>query len=426
MTPADLVVACDMGTTSFRVLVSETTPRGELRILGCSEVPVAGYRDGDFVDLRTGSRALARALKLAEAAADVDIAAFYYNIAGSHLRSIWARGQVQVGPSPRVIGDEDLSAVLARARSLAVPFDKWILAVNPVEYAVDRVRGIVDPRGRIGSQLEVEAHLITGSRSVVRNVEHAIETAGYSVAGRAVDVLAAAAALLSPAEQEAGVLLVDMGGQSTQWVVFRHGRIAGQGQIPWGGTHLTADLAHGLRLSQEEAEQVKCQRGVALRSLVEEASPEILFEQESPEETPGLVAAILEPRLEEIAGLVWEGIGDGSLASSLSAGAILTGGGSRCQGSASLCEEVFGLPVRCRYLPPEGLLDFEQLADGQWATAVGLSLWALETRDEIGSQASRPASPREGLWRRLRRRLRAGGKMQAIAHNGLACGSWMW
>lgn len=401
MEAGQLIVACDFGTTSFRAMVSEMLESGGIRVLGCGELPVIGYQDGDFVDMPAGSRAVARVMRLVEAAADVDISAFYYNIAGSHLSSVWARGQVQVGPGPRTIENDDLEAVLGKARSLAVPFDNWILAVNPVEYAVDRVRGIVDPRGRIGSQLEVEAHLITGSRSVVRNIEHAIGMAGYDVAGRAVDILAAALALLGTEEQEEGVLLIDIGGRATNWAVFRNNRIVGNGMVPWGGCHLTGDLAHGLRIGLDHAEQIKREQGVVLRSLVEDISPEILFEEDRPEATGGLVAAILEPRLEEIVGLVKDGLGDAHQLATLGAGIVLTGGGSRCQGSARLCEEVFGLPVQHRFLPAN-LVGARHLGESQWATAVGLSTWAAGKHrsepDDIGARPD-PAPP---FWLRLR------------------------
>ncbi|MFH1842885.1 MAG: cell division protein FtsA [bacterium] len=401
MNTGQLIVACDFGTTVFRALVTETTLEGGLRVLGCGEIPTIGFQDGDFIDMRTGSRGIARVMRLVEAAADVDVSAFYYNIAGSHLRSVWARGQVQVGPGPRAIERDDLEAVLAKARSLAVPFDNWILAVNPVEYSVDRIRGIVDPQGRIGSQLEVEAHLITGSRSVVHNIEQAINMAGYEVAGRAVDVLSAATALLSPAEQEEGVLLIDVGGRATNWALLRNDRIVGNGMVPWGGCHLTSDLAHGLRVSLDRAARIKRERGLALRSLSQESSLEALFEEERPEETPSLVAAILEPRLEEIFSLVKQALGDSHKLASLSAGVVLTGGGVRCEGSAALCEEVFGLPVQKRYLPVE-FADVEALADGQWATAVGLSIWAAGKPLLEPEQTNTTEMPGLPFWHRIR------------------------
>ncbi len=400
MSTGRLIVACDFGTTTFRTLVSEIGAGGELALLGAGAVPAGGYRDGDFVDLRVGSRHIARAVAAAEAAADVDISAFHCNVSGSHLKALTARGQVQIGPVPRAITEADVDGALAKARSIVIPFDHCILAANPVDFAVDRVRGIVDPRGRIGSQLEVEAHLVTGSGSVVRNVDRAVSLAGYEVAGRAVDVLAAAECLLERDEREEGVLLIDIGGRSTQWALFRGGRIAGSGTVPWGGWHMTADLAHGLRITHAEAEQAKQQRGIALRSLVEGTDFEALFDEERPEETPGLIAAILEPRLEEVFSLVKRDLGNGFQPSALGQGIVLTGGGSRCRGSAALCEEVFGVPVRCRYVPA-GLAGVEKLGQGQWATALGLTLWAA--RDSRQAAVAAEGSVEGGaLWRRVR------------------------
>ena len=412
MSRGRLIVACDFGTTTFRALVTELLPSGELEFVSCSELPSAGFADGDFVDLRLGSRCIARLLQEVETAAEIDISGFTYNIAGSHLRSVWARGQVQIGPGPRVIKNSDLDAVLAKARSLVIPFDNWILAVNPVEYAVDRVKGIIDPRGRIGSQLEVEAHLITGSRSVVRNVELAIETAGFDVAGRAVEILGTAYALLSAEEREHGVLLIDVGGQVTNWAVFRNGRIAGNGTVPWGGCTLTSDLAHGLRVSAEEAEAIKCEQGVVLRSLEQDVSTAVLFEEACPEITPGLIAAILEPRLEEVFSLVKNDMRDSRPLSTLGAGVVLTGGGSRCRGSVQLCDEVFDMPVTRRH-EAAGLSGGRRLSDGQWATAAGLSIWAAGAVPAIDSPPDDRRDTPVGFFDKLSgifRRGRSGGE----------------
>ncbi len=380
-----VIVACDFGTTVFRAVAVEVLDDGRLAVLGAASERAAGFQDGDFVDLRAGSRAIQRTLRALESAAELEVEAFFHNVAGPHLRSVWARGQVQVGSAPRAIRDRDIEAVIAKARSLAIPFDHQILAVNPVSYTVDRVGNIVDPRGRTGSQLEVQAHLITGSRSVVRNVEQAIDAAGYTAAGHAVDVLAAAACLVSEAEKDAGVLLVDIGGLATHWAMLRAGRLVGVGSVPWGGMHLTRDLSHGLRVELDAAERLKCARGVALRSLVESASLDVLFDDDRPQETPGLVAAILEPRLEEILTLVKSDLGSDRPLTDLAAGLILTGGGSRCDGSVPLCEEVFGMSVQPRFLPDD-LPGAEHLGEGQWATALGLALWA-------GAGAVEPQAP---------------------------------
>ncbi len=401
MENGELIVACDFGTTLFRALVVESDGRGGLRLLGVGEAPAAGFQDGDFVDLRSGSRAIARAVRAAEAVADVDISGFYYNIAGSHLRSLWARCQHQIGPGPREITQADMDTGLQKARSIAIPFDHSILVATPVSYSVDRVRGIVDPRGRIGSQLEVEVHLVTGSRSVLRNVERAVQMASYEVAGWDIDVLAAASALLTDGERREGVLLIDVGGRVTNWALFREGRIAGNGMVPWGGVHLTSDLAHGLRVGLDDAEAVKRERGIALRSLAGGADPEQLFDEDEPEATPGLIAAILEPRFEEILTLVKEDIGAGFRPAALRAGVVLTGGGSRCRGSDDLCEQVFALPTRLRYLP-HGMGGLDALAGGQWATALGLLTWAV---GQHAADAEVPAgdgpAPAGGLLRRL-------------------------
>ena len=388
MSQGRLIVACDFGTTTFRALVTETNEHGDLEVVGFAQEKAEGFLDGDFIDLGKGSRCIARTMRQLEAESDIYVTGFTYNISGSHLHSVRATAQVPIGPGPRPIREADLEEARTRARSMSIPFDQKILAVTPVEYAVDRVRGIVDPLGRMGSQLEMQAHLITGSRSVLHNVENAIETAKYKPLGEEVDILATGRALLRPADLEQGVMLIDCGGLATSWAVYRKGAIVAGGMVPLGGEHMTADLAHGLRISGEEAEQVKVTRGVVLRSLVKETSIQALFEEERPEETPGLIAAILEPRVEEIFTYVKSDFGDLRELAGLGAGVVLTGGGSRCRGTRQLCEEVFDLPVQRRHLP-RGLIGADKLPEGQWASVLGLSMWAAQDAEGLAENEDR-------------------------------------
>ena len=399
MGQARLIVACDFGTTTFRALVTEITDDGDLEVVGFAREPAEGFLDGDFIDLGSGSRCIARTMRALEAQSDIYVSGFTYNISGSHLHSVRATAQVPIGPGPRPIRESDLEESRRRARSMSIPFDHKILAVTPVEFAVDRVRGVVDPVGRLGSQLEMQAHLITGSRSVLHNLENAIETAKYKPLGEEVDVLATSRALLTEADMDQGVMLIDMGGQATNWAVFRKGAIVANGLVPLGGEHLTNDLSHGLRIPLERAVRVKHERGVVLRSLEQEASTHVLFEETRPEETPGLIAAILEPRTEEIFTYVKIDFGDLRMLAGLQAGVVLTGGGSMCRGTRQLCEEVFDLPVQRRYLPPN-LVGAERLPRDQWATVVGLSMWAAG--DAEGENAVDESGPALGLLHRIK------------------------
>ncbi len=404
MSQGRLLVACDFGTTMFRALATELGPNGQLEVVGCAQEKAEGFQDGDFVNLGAGSRCIARTMRALEADGEIYVTGFTYSISGSHLRSVRATAQVPIGPGPRPIRPVDVDEARNRARSMAIPFDHKILTVTPVEFAVDRVRGIVDPVGRVGSQLEMQAHLITGSRSVLHNIENAVETAKYRPLSEEVDVLAAGEALVTAGEREEGAMLVDVGGHATNWAVYRKGAVVASGSVPLGGHHLSNDLAHGLRISLEEAEKVKRARGVVLRSLVEQVPIEVLFEEERPEETPGIVAAVLEPRFEEILSYVKKDFGDRRELGRLAAGVVLTGGGARCRGSAQLCEEVFDLPTECRWLPP-GLRGAERLPKGQWATVVGLSLCVARDTAEAGDEADQRRSG-SGLLGRLRGLLR--------------------
>jgi cell division protein FtsA len=401
MENGQLVVTCDLGTTTFRVLVTNVQPDG-LHVLGSGIADAAGFRDGDFIDLSSGSRALEEAVHQAEISADVDITGFYYSIAGSHLHSLRACSQLQLEPVRRAVTETDVEKVMGRAHSIAIPFDHAILVANPVGFSVDGIGGIFDPVGRLGSQLEVEAHLITGSGTVQQNVEEAFSRIKREPVGWCVDILAASAVLLSDQEKENGAVLVDMGGASTQWVLFLSGEIAGFGMIPLGGRHLTDDLSHGLKVSGPEAQQIKETRGIALRSLTEAIDPEVLFAEEKPAESPGLIAAILEPRLEEIFAMVKKDIGSALQSNNLRAGIVLTGGGVRCEGTDELAEEVFQLRVETRLLPAD-IPGAEHLSGGQWATALGLATWAAGDRGvpEIQESEEVASGGLKGMFRKI-------------------------
>ena len=400
-----LIVACDFGTSQFRAVVTEANSSGDLEVLGCAQLPAAGFEDGDFVDQGAAREAIAALMKGLEAATDIYVSGFTYNLSGSHLRSVRATSQLPIQHGPRPITERDVEEAKLRAGTMDIPFDNKILAITPVEYAVDRVRGIVDPINRVGSHLEMQALLITGSRSVLHNLENAIEAAGFQPLSDEVDVLAAGVARLTKRDREKGVLLVDIGGRTTQWAVYDKGSVVANGMVPWGGDHLTTDLSHGLRIEREEAEQVKRLRGVVLRSLTGGSSVDALFEEDRPEETPGLVAAILEPRLEEILTLVKRDFGDQRRLAGLGSGVVLTGGGSRCRGTTELAEEVFDLPVQARFLP-ERVRGEELLEDGQWATALGLAQWVAVDAAFLSGMDDRGGGG--GWWGRLRRFLGLG------------------
>lgn len=205
-------------------------------------------------------------------------------------------------------------------------------------------------------------------------------------------------------------MLIDIGGQATNWVVQRQGAVLACGSVPLGGHHLSNDLAHGLRIPLAEAEKIKQMRGVVLRSLVDAVPVDVLFEEERPEETPGLVAAILEPRFEEILTYVKRDFGDMRELARLGGGVVLTGGGSRCDGSRELCEEVFDLPAQVRYLPA-GLRGVERLQPGQWATVIGLSLCVA--RDQADAGPDDDPGPGGNLLGKLRRVFRPKNKAMA-------------
>jgi len=389
METGQLIVACDLGTTIFRAMVVKYLGGGRVEVVGTGEMPCVGFKDGDFTDVGAGVEALKDCLKQAETTANVFVSGFYYNVSGSHLRAFDARSQLRLEPQRRPITQQDVDAVMERAHSISIPFDHSILVANPVAFTVDGIGGISNPVDRQGSHLEVEAHLITGSRSIIGNNENTITKAEYEPVGWCIDILATSAVLLEAEEKERGVLCIDIGGTHSDWILFREGKLAGCGMVPCGGLHLSSDLAQGLRIQLGEAESVKRDRGRVLRHAGDDIDPGVLFAEADPQESPALIAAILEPRMEEILNAVKTVVGERLDPAVLGHGVVLTGGGARCDGTPELAEEIFGLPAEYRdHRHLSGQV--KALPDsGNWSTCLGLIHWAL------GDEAPDIETPRE-------------------------------
>ncbi len=338
----------DLGTTKVSAMIAQVE-NGEVRLLGAGTAPVAGMRQGVVVDIEQASKAIRAALNDAEQMAGMTVKRLSVGAAGEHIRSLNSRGVVSIDDIDAEITSDDVVRVIDASRSLHLPPEREILHTIPGEYIVDNQRGIRHPAGMFGSRLEARVHIVTAARAAIDNIAKAVDLAGAELEEIVFEPLASAAAVLSPDEREMGVMLLDIGGGTTDVLIASEDGIQASGVIGLGGNNITSDVAYGLRTSQRHAEEIKVRHGCALSSMVgDNAVIEVntLGANENRRLAKQMLSGIIEPRVTELFGLIDKQIEDNGLKSVMGAGVVLTGGTAMLKGIRELAEQVFDLPVR--------------------------------------------------------------------------------
>jgi cell division protein FtsA len=372
MSDTDTIIAgLDLGTTKVCAIVAEATAEG-LDIIGIGSVPSRGLRKGVVVNIESTVQAIRAAIEQAETMAGVEIEAVYAGIAGSHVRGINQDGVAAI--ATREVSREDVRRVLEQAKAIPLPGDRQVLHVLPQEYIVDDQDGIKAPVGMSGVRLEARVHLVTAAQSAAQNIIKCAERCDLHVAEVVLEPLASAAAVLSEDEKEIGAALVDIGGGTTDVILYVDGAVVHTSVIPIGGINLTNDIATGLRTPMAEAERIKIKYGCASTAMVdEEETVEVpSVGGRPPRIIPRhVLCQIIEPRAEEIFQAVGHLIQETGYADMLASGVVVTGGTTQLDGMPELAEQVLGLPVR-RGTPVGigGLLDV--VRSPAYATGVGL------------------------------------------------------
>src|SRR4029077_18985704 len=261
-------VGLDIGTTKISCIVADMNGTGELRVVGVGNAPSEGLRRGVVVDLEKTVASIVRAVEEAERMAGVPVKSATAGIAGDHIRSINSRGVIAVARKDNEIGPADVDRVVEAAKAIAIPLDREIIHVIPQEFIVDDQDGIKDPIGMSGVRLEAEVHIITGAVTSAKNICRAIQRAGLKVNDLVLEPLASSHAVLGDDERDLGVVLLDIGGGTTDVAVFFEGSIRHTAIIPFGGANVTSDIAIGLRTPIDKAEHLKIQFGSARAALV--------------------------------------------------------------------------------------------------------------------------------------------------------------
>ncbi|NPV48108.1 MAG: cell division protein FtsA [Armatimonadetes bacterium] len=375
----DHVVGIDIGTTKICTVVGRATEAGVLEVCGVGLHPSHGLRQGVVVDRQKTIVSIKESVGQAERMAGIEIGGAYVGISGDHITSTNATGRVHTGPAGEVTADDVDKAVQSARDSVSLTADREIIHSIVRDFAVDGQQGVARPIGMSGRRLDAEVHIVTGMASVIANISRCVEEAGVTVQQQVLEPLATSLAVLTEAERDLGVILVDIGGGTTDIAVFLDNSIYHTAAIAVAGNRVTRDLAKLLQISMEEAEAVKCRWGRALASAVP-GDDEVLVTSADGESRRNvkqrLIAEVIQARLEEIFELVYADVKRSGAGDLCAGGVVLSGGGSQLPDTAKLASAVMG-DMSVRVGKPRGLSGLvRNVSSPIHATGVGLAIQA--------------------------------------------------
>ena len=399
------IVGLDVGTTKIACIIGEVDENGELKLVGVGVSPSEGLRKGVVINIDKTVRSITKAVEEAELMAGVDVEEAYVGIAGDHIRSINSKGVIAVSRADNEITQSDVERVIGAAKAVAIPMDREILHVIPVEFIVDDQTGIHEPIGMSGVRLEAEVHIVTGAVTSAQNIYKSVEKAGLRVKDIVLQPLASSYAVLEDDEKELGVALIDMGGGTSDIAIFIDNSIPQTSVVSRGGRNITSDVAIGIRTPLEKAEEIKVKYGYALssRARADEYIPVPgVGGRDQREISRSVLASIIEPRVEEIFNLALREIKRTGYTEMLGAGIILTGGCALMEGVAELAENVFQMPVKIGV--PGGFGGLTETARSpHHATGVGLVRYGMMQHDDnTGSVRLRNEESFNRIFRRMK------------------------
>jgi cell division protein FtsA len=368
----NVIVGLDVGTTKICAIVGEVVNDG-LEFRGISTSASRGLRKGVVVNVEAAVESIRNAVKAAESSAGAEINSVYVGISGGHIKGFNSYGAA--GVRGRQVSDVDVERVIDSAKAVYVPLDREVLHVIPTGYTLDGQNGIRDPIGMIGSRLEAKVYILTGAITSVQNLLKCCEEAGIEVNDIVFEPLASAEAVLTDDERDLGVAVVDIGGGTTDIILYRDGWLRHSSVLAVGGNHFTNDVAVGLRISVTEAERLKKSFGNVAVDMTDKTN-EITIAQSGQERRiqRSRLSEIIRPRAEELLDLIKAELIACSGYDIASMGVVLTGGGALLEGFDRMAEVMLGLPVRIG-LPRDlrGCLDV--MNNPIYSTGAGLVLY---------------------------------------------------
>ena len=400
-----MIVGLDIGTTTVCAVIAEYNEEGELIISGMGLVPSEGLRKGVVVNIEAAQKVIAAAVEMAEQEAGRTVHDVYTAVTGGNVEGLNSRGVVAVSGRGREVTSLDVRRVLDAARAIAVPMDREILHVIPQNYMVDDKVGIRDPIDMIGVRLEADVHIITGSIAATQNIIKCINRSGFKVNEISLESLVAGEAVLTEDEKELGVLLLDIGGGTTDIVVYIEGAPHYTGSLPIGGEQVTSDLSIVMEQSLELAEKIKISHGCCWEPLVDPSAEVLLpgLGGRPPRNFPETeICRIIQSRMAEILLLIRKQLQQKGCLSRLGGGIVITGGGSMLLGTAELASDIFRRPVRIGI--PSGIREIPaSCRTPVCSTALGLVLAAQKEEGAFISEGDASAGGSVGsLWKNIK------------------------
>jgi len=400
-----IVVGLDIGTTKVCAVVASMNEDKQVNILGLGKAPSDGLNRGVVVNIDKTVNAIRTAIQQAEHASGVDVRSVHVGIAGDHIRSLRSKGVITINNRDNEITPHDVERLIEDCQRIMLPTDQQILHVIPQEFIVDGQDGITDPVGMSGMRMEAEVHIVTGLVSAVKNLYRCVERAGYEVADVILEPLASSYAVLDEEEKEAGVVLVDIGGGTTDIAIFHDDTIRHTAVIAIAGQKVTDDIRMGLSLLEEQAARLKHESGIAFAPLVEREEIIVVpgISGRPPKEIKkSILAHIIQARMEEILEIVSYEIKRSKYADRLSAGVVFSGGGALLPGLTNLAQEVLSMDAKIGY--PYNLKGglVSEVKNPMYATSVGLVMHAFMNRpsmEEVELKAPKSAGVQQLMGR---------------------------
>ncbi len=384
-----IIVGLEVGTSKVCAVVGEVLDDGNIMVIGVGQANSEGVRKGEIINIDAAVECIHAAVADAEESAGVEIHNVYASVSGGHIRSFNNRGTVAVTNDDREISEEEVRNVLLNAKAVNIPMDHVVIHAIRQHFFVDGNDGIQNPVGMIGAKLEADVHVIHGVRTRLQNTIKCIKNVPLDVANIAVSSFASALAVLTSEHQQLGAVVIDMGGGTTDYIVYSEGTIQHSGVLAVGGDHITNDVAIGLRIPMNRAEALKIEHGsvevppqdemISLKREVGLPDRQVSRQQ---------LCRTMNLRVEETLTLVKKELEKQKLLEYLGAGVFVTGGCARLRGLETVAGQIFGLPVHIGHSLTVGG-PTSAIESPEYSTAIGLVRYAL------GSQRDhhQPPSP---------------------------------
>jgi len=378
---SEIVVGLDIGTTKIVAMVGRKNEYGKIEILGYGKADSFGVKRGMVANIEETVQSIRNAVAEAEAKSGVDIKYVNVGIAGQHIKSLHHRGIRTRTNIDEEISQEDIDLLIEDMYKLVLPPGEEIIHVFPQEYIVDNEQGIKSPKGMLGVRLEANCHIVTGQITAAKNIHKCVQKAGLELTELILEPIASAEAVLTQEEKEAGVVLMDIGGGTTDIAIFQDGILRHTAVIPFGGDIITEDIKEGCTIIKNQAEALKIKFGSALASENQENEVVVIpgLRGRSPKEiSVKNLAHIIQARMEEIIEHAYFEIKNSGYEKKMIAGIVLTGGGSLLKHLRQLVEYMTGMDTRIGY-PNEHLAKgAEDISSPIYSTSVGLVIKGLE------------------------------------------------